>query len=148
MARTRILVPLAFSVLQLGCALAQAATQRPDSKQDAAPAAGKAATQACMIAGQLKIAGQVIRSRDCTQTSRSIPRAAFEEYCNSLAQFSAQLGGQAGKITYLDQCPSPNQGSCKNFARSGMDGFYYERTADDLATLPESCTSAGGTWVK
>ena len=100
-----------------------------------------------MIAGEFLLAGKIIRSRDCTQASRNAPRAKFESYCETLANTSAELGGKAGVITYLDKCPSPNQGSCKNFANSGLDGFYYERTADDLAELPESCEHDGGTWV-
>ena len=148
MSCAKVLIAVSFIVLQLGCTQSQVDAHPRDKEQRTPSTTNGTKTQACMIAGQFNLAGKGIRSRDCTQTSRDMPRTDFEEYCNMLAQTSAQLGGEAGRITYLDQCPSPNQGSCKNFASSGMDGFYYERTPDDLADLPESCVHGGGTWVK
>ena len=116
----------------------------PSTATKSSPASEK--TQACMIAGEFNIAGQVIRSRDCTEAKASVPRDTFVAYCEGLANTSKMFGGKAGTITYSETCPTPSQGSCKNFARSGYDAYYYERTADDLADLPESCTLAGGRW--
>ena len=148
MSRARTLIATILLIPQFGCSQSEAGAQPRDEKTRSPSVAKTEPTQACMIAGQFEFGGKIIRSRDCTQTSLKISRTAFESYCNELAQTSAQLGGEAGVITYYDKCPYPNQGSCKNFGGSGLDGFYYERTPDDLADLPESCTHGGGTWVK
>lgn len=115
----------------------------------AAPAvATDAATRACMIAGEFEILGQRVRSRDCLQAGADIPEQAHRELCESLAQTSAQMGGKAGEVTYLDTCPSPSQGSCKGlFGQASLHAFYYERSHDDLASLPASCQAGGGTWL-
>ncbi len=104
------------------------------------------ATQACMIAGEFQLMGQTLRSRDCVQAGADTPRAELENLCNGLAQTSAQLGGKAGEVTYLDACPSPAQGRCSGLFGRTYDGFYYERSAQDLAGLPDSCAQGGGTW--
>jgi len=110
---------------------------------------GSGKTRACMIAGEFEILGQRLRSRDCFQAGPDIPEATHRELCESLAQTSAQLGGKAGEITWMDACPSPNQGSCRGiFGQKTMHAFYYERRPDDLATLPDSCRMGGGTWQK
>jgi hypothetical protein len=122
---------------------------------DAAPAAPETvhmpapttAPRACMIAGEFKLMGQVIRSRDCMQIAGSSTEAELQRACEGLAQTSAQMGGKAGEITYMDGCPSPAQGSCKNLFGKTFDGFYYERSAEDVAGLPASCALGGGTWV-
>lgn len=99
-----------------------------------------------MIAGEFQLMGQRIRSRDCVQTSAG-REDELKRICEGLSQTSAQMGGKAGEVTYTDACPSPSQGSCRGMLGSGMDGHYYERSAEDLATLPASCAQAGGTWV-
>jgi len=118
-----------------------AATAAP---ADAAP--GVAATHACMIAGEFSLLGQVIRSRDCVQTAGASTEAQLKRVCEGLAQTSAQMGGKAGEITYMYACPAPAQGSCRRLFGQDFDGFYYERSADDLAGLPASCAQGGGTW--
>ncbi|MCW4455680.1 hypothetical protein OK348_12880 [Flavobacterium sp. MXW15] len=100
-----------------------------------------------MITGAFQVMGQTIRSRDCMQTTREVPEQDLVRACEGLAQTSAQMGGKAGDIAYLDACPLPAQGSCRNLAGKGIDGFYYERSADDLVSLPQSCALSGGTWV-
>ncbi|KRG86846.1 hypothetical protein ABB33_02530 [Stenotrophomonas acidaminiphila] len=105
------------------------------------------ATHACMIAGEFQLFGQVIRSRDCVQTAGAATEAQLKRVCEGLAQTSAQMGGKAGEITYMDACPSPSQGSCRRLFGQDFDGYYYERSADDLAGLPASCAQGGGTWA-
>ena len=100
-----------------------------------------------MIAGEFNLMGRTIRSRDCVQTAADTPRGEFEGICNGLAQTSAQMGGKAGQVTYMDACPSPSQGHCKGMFGQRFDGFYYERSAEDLAGLPASCALGGGTWA-
>lgn len=152
------------------CLLGLVACSRPPVAEDSAPAAAGdegstsseqvsgtaapgaeavagAATRACMITGAFQVMGQTIRSRDCMQTTREVPEQDLVRACEGLAQTSAQMGGKAGDIAYLDACPLPAQGSCRNLAGKGIDGFYYERSADDLVSLPQSCALSGGTWV-
>lgn len=103
--------------------------------------------QACMIAGEFTLFGKTIRSRDCVQSSGASSEAELKKICEGLASTSAQMGGKAGQVTYMDACPSPSQGSCKGLFGLAFDGHYYERSAEDLAGLPESCTQGGGSWT-
>lgn len=130
-------------------AAADTAQAAPETREEPAAPAQAAGTRACMIAGEFEILGRKLRSRDCLQAGNDIPEATHTELCQTLAQTSAQLGGgKAGEITYMDECPSPNQGSCRGiFGQKTMHAFYYERPEDDLATLPDSCRMGGGTWV-
>lgn len=125
---------------------APAAVAEPDTTAAHAPV-GADATHACMIAGEFHLLGQVIRSRDCVQTAGATTEAQLKRVCEGLAQTSAQMGGKAGDITYMDACPSPSQGSCRGLFGQDLDGYYYERSADDLAGLPASCAQGGGTWM-
>lgn len=104
--------------------------------------------QACMIAGEFEILGRKLRSRDCLQAGPDIPADAHRQLCEGLAETSAQIGeGKAGTLEYMTRCPTPAQGSCRGiFGQPTLVAFYYERTDDDLATLPASCGMGGGTW--
>ncbi len=161
-------------IAMLGCTLALAGCGGDGPKQDAAqavapvaddapapadPPEGAAAQpapvahdrgegQACMIAGEFRIMGQTIRSRDCLQAGADLPADTHRELCEGLAQTSAQFGqGEAGTLEYMTRCPSPAQGSCRGiFGQPTMVAFYYERSTDDLAGLPASCSMGGGTW--
>ena len=122
---------------------------------DAAPATPAVADQArlpaqpskaCMIAGEFNLLGTVVRSRDCVQSTGASSHAELTKLCQGLARTSAQMGGQAGTITYLDACPAPAQGRCAGLFGLAFDGYYYERSADNLAGLPASCSQGGGRW--
>lgn len=121
-------------------------TLAPADRPQAAVAAPATGGRACMISGSFRIAGQTIRSRDCIAAKAGADRAALDNTCTQLAQVSAQFGGEAGRVEYMDSCPAPAQGACHNFMRSGYDAHYYERAPDDLADLPESCRRSGGEW--
>lgn len=108
---------------------------------------GADATRACMIEGEFHLLGQVIRSRDCVQMADSATEAQLRRACEGLAQTSAQMGGKAGEITYMNACPLPSQGTCRRLFGQDFDGYYYERSAEDLAGLPASCTQGGGNWT-
>ncbi|WP_449467966.1 hypothetical protein [Stenotrophomonas humi] len=112
-----------------------------------APVAPAAVTHACMIAGEFTIMGKTIRSRDCVQTTAGSSEAELQRLCSGLAQTSAQMGGKAGEVTYMEACPSPSQGSCRKLFSGKFDGYYYERSPQDLGDLPASCAQGGGTWV-
>lgn len=140
-------------VLLVGCAPSSPAGAASPALRDAggtatvqAPSAA-AGSHACMIAGSFEIMGKSIRSRDCLQADASVPRAQHTTFCEQLAQTSKQLGGKAGELTYMATCPTPAQGSCKGIFGGAMHAYYYERDADDLATLPDSCRMGGGHWV-
>lgn len=118
----------------------------PSSPPQAAAATPAAGGRACMISGSFRIAGQTIRSRDCIAAKAGSDKAALDNTCTQLAQVSAQFGGEAGRVEYMDSCPAPAQGTCHNFMRSSYDAHYYERAPDDLADLPDSCRRSGGEW--
>jgi hypothetical protein len=150
-------ITLAIALL-VGCAPAdapQAAAEAPNPQgaTDAAHAAPTtdavaSGTKACMIAGEFELMGRRIRSRDCLQAGAEVADASHRDMCEGLAQTSAQMGGKAGEVTYMETCPTPAQGSCKGlFGQGSMHAFHYERDADDLATLPQSCEASGGTWL-
>ncbi|WP_269792706.1 hypothetical protein [Stenotrophomonas sp. Iso1] len=141
-----------------GAAPAPQTAASPDVPEATAPAASPgsvvhtpvapvAATHACMIAGEFTLMGRTIRSRDCVQTTAGSSEAELQRMCSGLAQTSAQMGGKAGEVDYMDACPSPSQGSCKKLFGGKFDGYYYERTSQDLVDLPASCAQGGGTWV-
>ena len=101
-----------------------------------------------MIAGEFELMGRRLRSRDCLQVDAGVPEAMHREACEGLAQTSAQMGGAAGEVEYLDACPRPAQGGCRGlFGQPAMHALYYERQADDLATLPDPCAAGCGTWM-
>lgn len=103
---------------------------------------------ACMIEGRFIILGQTIESRDCMQAAPDEKEASFRASCEQLANASAAMGGKPGKVTYMAQCSKPAQGICKNVLGSQRDAYYYyERSADDLASLPQGCARGGGRWL-
>lgn len=106
-----------------------------------------AGTQACTIKGSLPIMGQVVMMKDCMDMSDKAPAAKFRASCESLAQTSAAMGGEAGKVGYFEKCPVSPQGVCRNLMRSGMDVHYYERDAELLKSSHDGCISGGGTWA-
>lgn len=112
------------------------------------PLASKAADKACLIEGSFTFMGQTIHSKDCMQSDPKESEATFKGSCEALANMSAQMGGEAGKIDYMAQCPLPAQGVCKGMMGTQRDAYYYARSADDLATLPTSCSQLGGVWRK
>ncbi|MCF7751582.1 hypothetical protein KQ945_12560 [Bacillus subtilis subsp. subtilis] len=134
------------------------ATPEPPTAEAGAPEAGAPAaaahdappqvpqTQACIIAGEFNVLGKTIRSRDCVQSTGTSSDTELKKICEGLANTSAQMGGTAGQVTYMKACPSPSQGSCKRLFGLAFDGYYYARSAEDLAGLPDSCTQGGGSW--
>lgn len=100
--------------------------------------------QACTLSGRVTIAGHTEDIRDCMQSNGSLSVAEFQQACQGLANGLNQTGNAPAKIEYSNRCPTPAQGSCRNFMNSGMDAFYYQRT--DLAPLPGSCAATGGRW--
>ncbi|SEK21439.1 hypothetical protein SAMN05216214_101120 [Atopomonas hussainii] len=105
-----------------------------------------ATDNACMIEGSFSMMGQTIAIKDCLQGAPNQPPEALRGTCSGLAQAPLAMGGQAGTVTYMAQCPQPAQGVCKNLAGSGQDAYYYQRSADDLNSLPASCSASGGQW--
>ena len=100
--------------------------------------------QACTLSGKVTLAGMTEDIRDCMQSNGSLSVAEFQQACQGLANGLDQTGNAPAKIEYGNRCPTPAQGSCRNFMNSGMDAFYYQRT--ELDSLPGSCANAGGRW--
>ena len=105
--------------------------------------------QACVIAGRLVIPALGVNEdvRDCMQSNGRYSVAEFAKACEGLGNAFVQMGSAPAKIEYVQRCPVPAQGSCRNMGNTGMDGFYYQRRGQSLTSLPASCTSMGGTWV-
>ncbi len=105
--------------------------------------------QACIIAGRVVIPALGVDEdvRDCMQSNGKYSVAEFKKACEGLGDAFVQMGSVPAKIEYVQRCPTPAQGSCRNMGNTGMDGFYYQRHGENLASLPASCTSMGGTWV-
>lgn len=100
--------------------------------------------QACTLSGRVTIAGHSEDIRDCMQSNGNYSVAEFQQACEGLANGLNQTGNAPARIEYGNRCPSPAQGSCRNFMNSGMDAYYYQRT--ELESLPGSCANAGGRW--
>lgn len=103
----------------------------------------QSAGMACVMSGTISVMGITEEVEDCMSTDGAMPEADFRAACTNLA---GAMGGSA-RIDYVDSCPTPAQGTCRNFAGSGLDAYYYKRRADDVATLPRSCSALGGTWA-
>ena len=100
--------------------------------------------QACTLSGKVTLAGVTENIRDCMQSNGALSAAEFQQACEGLANGLNQTGNTPAKIEYSNRCPTPAQGSCRNFMGSGMDAYYYQRT--ELESLPGSCAGAGGRW--
>ena len=100
--------------------------------------------QACTLSGKVTLAGVTEDIRDCMQSNGALSVAEFQQACEGLANGLSQTGNAPAKIQYSNRCPTPAQGSCRNFMGSGMDAYYYQRT--ELESLPGSCAAAGGRW--
>lgn len=103
--------------------------------------------RACMIAGTITLLGESVRSRDCMQIAGTSTEQDLIRACEGLADGLKQAGSAPAEVTYMDACPSPSQGVCRNIFGGRFDGHYYERTADSLESLPQGCSMGGGTWV-
>lgn len=100
--------------------------------------------QACTLSGTVTLAGVTENIRDCMQSNGALSVAEFQQACEGLANGLGQSGNAPARIEYSNRCPTPAQGSCRNFMDSGMDAYYYQRT--ELESLPGSCAGAGGRW--
>ena len=100
--------------------------------------------QACTLSGTVTLAGVTENIRDCMQSNGALSVAEFQQACEGLANGLNQTGNAPARIEYSNRCPTPTQGSCRNFMGSGMDAYYYQRT--ELESLPGSCANAGGRW--
>lgn len=124
-----------------------AAHLRAQLAQRAPPAGSGGPVQACQLSGSIQVLGLREDVRDCMQSNGKYSVAEFHKACEGLANALVGGGNAPARIDYMGSCPTPAQGSCKNVLNTGLDGFYYQRGADNLAALPASCTGAGGTWI-
>ena len=116
------------------------------SAAKAANAGSGGPPQACVISGKVTLFGVTHDIRDCMASTGRYSVAEFKKHCEGLANAFNGTGNAPAKLEYLPACPRPAQGSCRNVLGSGLDGYYYQRTADDLAQLPASCAAGGGRW--
>lgn len=110
-----------------------------------------AADRACVIEGNVPVAGKTVAVKDCMEFTAGIPAEQLKASCNGLAQTSAQLGGKAGKVTFLAQCPRPASGACKGLMGQPLDAYYYNLSPEAVQEKRKACETStaaikGGTW--
>ncbi|WCM89597.1 hypothetical protein [Acidovorax sp. NCPPB 3576] len=110
-----------------------------------------AADRACVIEGNVPVGGKALAVKDCMEFTTAIPAEQLKASCNGLAQTSAQLGGKAGKVTFLAQCPRPASGACKGLMGQPLDAYYYHLPPEALQEKRKACETStaaikGGTW--
>lgn len=115
--------------------------------RQSAPTGSGGPAQACMITGRITVLGMNEEARDCMQSKSRYSVAEFRRSCEGLAKGLTGLGNAPASVDYIGSCPTPAQGSCRNFMGTGLDAFYYQRRPDDVASLPNACALAGGSWV-
>ncbi|RYF00904.1 MAG: hypothetical protein EOO32_05795 [Comamonadaceae bacterium] len=114
-------------------------------------AAALAADRACVIEGNVPVAGKTLAVKDCMEFTTSIPAEQLKASCNGMAQMSAQLGGKAGKVSFLAQCPRPASGACKGLMGQPLDAYYYNLSPEAAQEKRKACETStaaikGGTW--
>lgn len=75
---------------------------------------------------------------------RGLDRGGTEPRVRRAGPTSAQMGGKAVEVIYMDACPSPAQGRGGVLFGKGFDGDCGEHTAADLSGLPASCAQGSG----
>ncbi|WP_343589979.1 hypothetical protein [Paracidovorax wautersii] len=117
----------------------------------AGPATSWSADRACMIEGDVTIAGKTTAVKDCMEFTNDVPAEKLKAGCNGIAQMGAQTGGKPGKVTFLPRCPRPASGACKGLLGQPVDAYYYNQPAEALKEKREGCEASmgsvkGGTW--
>ncbi|MDA8447121.1 hypothetical protein [Paracidovorax valerianellae] len=114
-------------------------------------AAVMAADRACVIEGSVAAGGKTVPVKDCMEFTGSIPAGQLKASCDGLAQASAQMGGKAGKVTLVAQCPRPASGACKGLMGQPLDAYYYDLSPEAAKEKRKACETSsaaikGGTW--
>lgn len=102
--------------------------------------------RACMISGSVEFEGEAFSYRDCMQITDSSLEETLKGHCEALYEMNTAMESDASELEFLAACPEPPQGACENFTGTGFDAYYYDRTADDIAALRQSCNAIGGSW--
>lgn len=110
----------------------------------AAAAGAAAADKACLLEGRLKIGTQVVEIKDCMYNG-GVDQNRFIDTCKGIAEIGAGMGAPP-KISYLDACPAAPQGVCESLFGQPVHGYYYKRSASDLADAKSGCLNQGGKW--
>jgi hypothetical protein len=107
-----------------------------------ANAAENAKDVACLMEGSFTIAGITGNVKDCMENKGRMTQAQFKSACESLAQTSAMMGGQPGKVTYMGSCPKFAIATCD---APGLSSYYYIASPNrGPSELKEGCTAIGG----
>jgi len=100
---------------------------------------------ACLLEADFMFGTERVIIKDCIH-NKSMPVDAFKSYCDGLSKAGESLGAPPAKITYMEACPLPSQGSCDVSVHQPMTNYYYKREVDALPELKESCEAWGGVW--
>jgi hypothetical protein len=129
-------VILALAALSATCAMAQTAKPPTGKAKD------DAKDVACVMEGSFNIAGIQGDVKDCMENKGAMTQAQLKTACESLAQTSAMMGGQPGKVTYMGSCPKSPIAVCDG---PGISTYYYIASPNrGPAELKESCAASGG----
>jgi hypothetical protein len=110
------------------------------------PVASWAQGKACLLEGDLTIAGQRVVIKDCAE-NRGLPEPSFTQACQSMANpFNDPK--YAGKVTYMAACPRPAPARCENAMGGQVSFFYYKRDRESLDASKSGCAAFGGRWVE
>lgn len=102
--------------------------------------------RACLISGSFEFEGEAFSYRDCMQITDSALEETLKSHCNDLHEMNNSMDSANSKVEFLAACPEAPQGACENFTGTGFDAFYYDRSAEDIAGLRQSCDAIGGSW--
>lgn len=111
------------------------------------------AAEACLLEGRLRLEGMSADIRDCIENTGMTEtqfHATCERHLEEAKALATSVGGRIdeARIGWMERCPRPAQGMCRNYAGGPLNALYYRRTAEDLANLPAGCSALGGEWVE
>lgn len=101
------------------------------------------AKSACHVQGQ--VGGMVID--ECTETDQNLPDDQLKQQCNGKVPGLEEVGGRAD-ARVVAACPSGADGVCESPMGSPARIYYYQRPAEQLATVQRACEAQRGKWVR
>ncbi len=130
---------LSWAFLLLVCCETQAQIPNSGNTKD------DAKDLACLIEGSFTVLGMISEAKDCMENKGGLLQSEFKSACEGLANASAVMGGQPGKVSYLGSCPKQPIAVCDDVPRKGLSSYYYKATPGRGASeLKSGCASLGG----
>lgn len=131
------LIVLGLGLMVLNTAQAQ--------KTNTGNAKDEAKDVSCLIEGSFTFLGATNEVKDCMENKGGLTQSEIKSACEGLANTSAMMGGQAGKVSYMGSCPMQPIAVCDDVPRKGVSSFYYKAAPNRGASeLKSSCAGLGG----